>query len=993
MKIHSLRNQLLLSAIVISVVIALAYMSAVSWVIRAQYLDQSKAHLQKAYSVIMDDLEVRKGSMLTASRQLAAQQNLGSTLWYLAQYAGSEMDHATLVNTYQQLALQTYDTGHIADVAKIAIYNATGKLVTFALFDAREEQYGFVESDAKTQYQLASLAPGGEKAAPVFQAVARVAGIAPSFDGPLPAREIVRYAVVDGQVSIESDVPITGQAFDPASGKLESGQRGVVVMVKPLGGAFVSQLGRITDTEINVFTAHGLSSGSLMNYRQPDTGGDTGGAGILFNEIEIDGAGYYQGLIPLDADGRLAGYIATLRSKALVRHNTWEMIGILGLIAVASLVLVIPFAWYFATSISRPLTVLSRIFREVARGEKAVRLDDELNQLDREVVGRGEMGDLTQSFTAMNDSINQKIREIHQINASLENTIAERTAALVIKEQESRTLIENSQDTIARYDKDCRRIYANPAFVAMAGRKLEQLLGKRPSEIPGGPNAELYEKRMREVLASGRNDQFELKWSGKDGQELCSHIQLTAERFMSDEVTTVLAVGRDISDRIAFEKTIWKQANFDSLTNLPNRRMFHERLEQHARMLQHSGQPMALMLIDLDHFKEVNDSLGHDMGDCLLIEAAHRITTCLRASDTVARLGGDEFIIILPGVGDVDTIGPVAQNIINRLTEPFVLGANMAYISASIGISLYPNDTTELDALFKNADMAMYAAKSDGRNRYSYFTPNLQETAQKRLHLTNDLRAALVNQQFQVYYQPIVDLNNERIYKAEALIRWLHPEHGMINPVEFIPLAEETGLIVPIGDWVFKQAVRQAMQWRAAHDETFQISVNISPVQIRHSDVELVAWHDYLSQQGVPGSSIAIEITEGVLLNAEPTTNGKLLQFRDAGIQVAIDDFGTGYSSLSYLKRFDIDYLKIDRSFVHNLSEDANNLALCEAIIMMAHKLGLKVIAEGVETTVQRDLLLAANCDYAQGFLYSKPVPPDQFEAMLRARDERVSVF
>jgi len=215
----------------------------------------------------------------------------------------------------------------------------------------------------------------------------------------------------------------------------------------------------------------------------------------------------------------------------------------------------------------------------------------------------------------------------------------------------------------------------------------------------------------------------------------------------------------------------------------------------------------------------------------------------------------------------------------------------------------------------------------------------------------------------------------------------------MINPVEFIPLAEETGLIVPIGDWVFKQAVRQAMQWRAAHDETFQISVNISPVQIRHSDVELVAWHDYLSQQGVPGSSIAIEITEGVLLNAEPTTNGKLLQFRDAGIQVAIDDFGTGYSSLSYLKRFDIDYLKIDRSFVHNLSEDANNLALCEAIIMMAHKLGLKVIAEGVETTVQRDLLLAANCDYAQGFLYSKPVPPDQFEAMLRARDERVSVF
>lgn len=989
MKIHRLKNQLLLSAFIISVLMALAYMSVVSWVIRAQYLDQSKASLQKAYSVIMDDLGAREDSMLTASRQLATQQNLGSTLWYLAQYAGSEMDHATLIDTYRRLARDTYDTGHIANVSQIAIYDDAGKLVTFALFDSRGEQYGFAENAAAPQFQIASLPPGGTKAEPRFLASARLSGIDPIFSGPLPEREIVRYAVVNGQVSIESDVPIMGQAFSPSSGALENGQRGVVVMVKPLGRSFVDRLGHITDTQINVFTPQGFSSGSVADYRKPDLGGNTPGAGILFNEIEIKGTGYYQGLIPLYVDDKPIGYIATLRSKELVRRNVWEMIRILALIAAASLVFIIPFAWYFATSISRPLTQLSRIFREVARGEKSGMLDGELSRLDEGTIGHGEMGDLTQSFVAMNNSINQKIGEIHEINASLENTVAERTAALVIREQESRTLIENSQDTIARYDKDCRRIYANPAFVTMAGRSLEDLLGKRPSEIPGGPNAELYEKRMGEVLTTGKNLQFELKWTGKDGSDLCSHIQLTAERNMSGEVTTVLAVGRDISDRIAFEKTIWKQANFDPLTHLPNRRMFHDRLEQHARMLQRSGQPMALMLIDLDHFKEVNDSLGHDMGDCLLIDAAHRITTCLRAADTVARLGGDEFIIILPGTDDLDMIGKVAQSIINRLTEPFILGANMAYISASIGISLYPNDTTELDVLFKNADMAMYLAKNGGRNQYRYFTPDLQVSAQKRLHLTNDLRQALAETQFQVYYQPIVDLRTGQIHKAEALIRWLHPERGMINPAEFIQLAEETGLIVPIGDWVFKQAVRQAMYWRATYDEAFQISVNISPVQIRYADIELLAWHDDLSQQGLPGDSIAIEITEGMLLNAEPETNSKLLQFRDAGIQVSIDDFGTGYSSLAYLKRFDIDYLKIDRSFVQNLGEDADNLALCEAIIMMAHKLGLKVIAEGVETTVQRDLLANAKCDYAQGYLYSKPVAPDRFEAMLQTDARR----
>jgi diguanylate cyclase (GGDEF)-like protein/PAS domain S-box-containing protein len=578
----------------------------------------------------------------------------------------------------------------------------------------------------------------------------------------------------------------------------------------------------------------------------------------------------------------------------------------------------------------------------------------------------------------MSAAIRQKIQKINEINASLEQTVIERTVELVAREQESRTLIENSPDTITRYDRDLRRTYANPAFCVSAGRSLAESLGKRPSEVPGGANALTYERKIKETITTGKSHQFELRWLGKDGKEQCSHIRLTPEIDASGKVNSVLAVGRDLSDRMVFEATIWKQANFDALTHLPNRQMFHERLDHEAGVSDRSGRPMALMLIDLDRFKEVNDSLGHDTGDTLLIEAARRITSCVRETDTVARLGGDEFTVILSGLDDTGRIEQIAKTVIAKLAEPFKLGADEAFISASVGVTLYPDDASELDVLFKNADQAMYAAKAAGRNRVHYFTSELQVAAEKRRRLTSDLRTALQAEQFQVYYQPIVDLATGEIYKAEALIRWMHPERGTISPLDFIALAEDTGLIVPIGDWVFKQAVRQAHQWRQRFHPSFQISVNISPVQIRQDNLVCIQWSEYLIQEGMPRQSVAIEITEGLLLDAE--LNEKLLSFRDAGMGISIDDFGTGYSSLAYLKRFDIDYLKIDRSFVQNLGFDGGNQALCEAMVMLAHKLGLQVIAEGVETTDQRDFLAAVGCDFAQGFLYSEPVPSDQFE-------------
>jgi diguanylate cyclase (GGDEF)-like protein/PAS domain S-box-containing protein len=650
------------------------------------------------------------------------------------------------------------------------------------------------------------------------------------------------------------------------------------------------------------------------------------------------------------------------------------------LVGISGFLLSIFLAYFISHSISAPLREMVRTMDDTGTGAGA---EAEATALADAHDGSGagatdELGRLAQRFERMSAAISQKIQKINEINASLEQTVAERTAELVSSEQESRTLIENSPDTITRYDRDLRRTYANPAFCASAGCSLAESLGKLPSEVPGGANALIYEKKISEAISTGKSSQCELKWVSRDGDVHCTHIRLTPEIDPFGAVNSVLAVGRDLSDRMAFEATIWKQANFDALTGLPNREMFHGRLEHEAGISQASGQRMALMLIDLDRFKEVNDSLGHDTGDILLVEAARRITSCVRDSDSVARLGGDEFTVIVANPEDTGSIERIARRILGKLAEPFKLGADEAFISASIGITLCPDDASELEVLFKNADQAMYAAKNAGRNGFRYFTPDLRISAEKRLRLTSDLRVALSGGQFQVYYQPIVDLASGEICKAEALIRWLHPERGMISPLDFIPLAEDTGLIVPIGDWVFRHAVHQTRQWREQFHPSFQISVNMSPVQIRQDSLMCTRWSDYLAREGMPGESIAIEITEGLLLDAE--LNEKLLIFRDAGIRVSIDDFGTGYSSLAYLKRFDIDFLKIDRSFVQNLGVDGDNQALCEAMVMLAHKLGLKVIAEGVETTVQRDFLIAVGCDYGQGYLYSEPVPAAHFE-------------
>lgn len=451
-----------------------------------------------------------------------------------------------------------------------------------------------------------------------------------------------------------------------------------------------------------------------------------------------------------------------------------------------------------------------------------------------------------------------------------------------------------------------------------------------------------------------------------------------------NNVVKIMGLTEDITSQKESEILAWKHANYDLLTGLPNRCMFYEYLTQEIKKAARSSSFLALLVIDIDRFKDVNDTLGHSAGDILLQDTAKRLKSCVRDMDMVARLGGDEFALILSNIEEPGNIERIVTSILQKMSEPFQLESQPIYGSASIGITLYPADATDMETLLKNADQAMYAAKHNGRNRYNYFTPFMQKAAQVRMQIANDLRGALNNNEFQLYYQPIVDLRTDLICKAEALIRWQHPKHGLISPAAFIPIAEENRMIIEIGDWVFHHASSQAKKWREHYHPEFQISINKSPVQFNSEHRAHASWLNHLKNLNLPGQGIVVEITEGLLLDISSNVTQQLLNFRDAGIQVSLDDFGTGYSSLSYLKKFDIDYIKIDQSFVRNLEDDSDDLILCEAIIVMAHKLGIKVIAEGIETEEQRNLLTAIDCDYGQGYLFSRPVEAKKLEILLK---------
>jgi diguanylate cyclase (GGDEF)-like protein len=466
-------------------------------------------------------------------------------------------------------------------------------------------------------------------------------------------------------------------------------------------------------------------------------------------------------------------------------------------------------------------------------------------------------------------------------------------------------------------------------------------------------------------------------------------------RFVPRDKHSVLAIVRDITERKNSERRIFNLAYYDELTELPNRQLFSQSLEQTIRTAERDGQKFAVLFVDLDRFKRINDTLGHTVGDQLLKDVAGRLAKCIRSSDSVerlgqgglgsiklARLGGDEFVIKLYGVDTDETVSAIASRIISALAPPFTCEGHQFVVTPSIGIAMYPQDGETGEQLLMNADSAMYRAKFVGRNNFKFYTETMRTKSLHRLDLENELRKAIEEDLFELHYQPKVDALNWSLTGAEALLRWFHHERGPIPPDDFIPVAEETGLIIPLGRWVMKKACEQVKLWGKYSFGAVPVSVNISSHQF-HADGLLDDVFQAVSSAGIDASKLELEITESVLLQDAENTLVALRRLKDAGVSLSVDDFGTGYSSLSYLKRFPIDTLKIDRSFVKDLHVDKDDAAICAAILAMSHQLGLNVVAEGVETMEQLEFLRRYGCNQIQGYLCSKPLTAQQFLAML----------
>lgn len=544
-------------------------------------------------------------------------------------------------------------------------------------------------------------------------------------------------------------------------------------------------------------------------------------------------------------------------------------------------------------------------------------------------------------------------------------------------------VFRHSAEAILITDAENRIIAINPSLTELTGYTQQELVGKDPSILASGHTPEETYQKMWQSLEQQGSWQGELTDRRKNGEIYPKWATLSVVRDELGNVVNHIASFSDITERKVSEERIFRLAHHDTLTGLLNRFSLEERLGQAVAQAKRSGEQLAVMFIDMDRFKVINDTLGHHVGDGLLVEVGKRLTAAVRESDIVARLGGDEFIVVLTRMDDHQQVTQLAAKIVHSLSAPYRLLQHELRSSPSVGVAIFPDDGCDVDALMKNADTAMYHAKGQGRNNFQLFTSAMNEEAREGMTLERDLRLALEREEFALHYQPKIEADDGRISGVEALLRWHHPERGMVPPDIFIPIAEESNLITPLGSWVLNQACRQLEQWRN-QGLSISMAVNLSPKQFNDPKL-LEELRTLVERHAISPGELELEVTEtAAMTNAEQAIES-MKSIRALGIELAIDDFGTGYSSLAYLKSFPIQTLKLDRSFVRDIGEDENDTAISKATISLAHSLGLRVVAEGVETEQQKQFLIGHHCDMLQGYLFSRPLPADEVTQLLIA--------
>jgi diguanylate cyclase (GGDEF)-like protein/PAS domain S-box-containing protein len=655
----------------------------------------------------------------------------------------------------------------------------------------------------------------------------------------------------------------------------------------------------------------------------------------------------------------------------------------------------------FHTGIWTSSEVLDRLFgiddsyeRSMDGWESLIHPDDRqmmLNFLKDEVIGQRKPFDKEYRIIRFDDQTERWVHGLGKLELDSDGVLLKMRGTvqdITTRKQTDASLLKlslavaQSPNTIVITDLDARIEYANETFTKVTGYTLEEVVGQNPRMLQSGRTSKDVYADMWAHLVRGEVWRGELINRKKDGSEYIESALISPVRQVDGRITNYLAIKENITDKRRDEKRLLQLANFDQLTGLPNRALLNERFSYAFSLAQRSRDNLAVMFLDLDHFKNINDTLGHSIGDKFLIEVAKRLKASLRDEDTVSRLGGDEFILVFPGTNS-DGAAMVASKLLEVVSKPYQIDEHELVGTPSIGIAIYPNDGDNFEDLLKNADAAMYRVKQESRNNFRFFTAEMQSHSERNLQLVNAMRHALERNEFHLLYQPQVTLSDGHIIGAEALLRWQHPELGLISPAEFIPIAEDSGQIITIGEWVLREAVTQMKAWMDSGLPPMVVAVNLSAIQFRQPNLaELVT--SILSEAHLPAEYLELELTEAVAMDDPQIAVNIMDDLFARGIRMSIDDFGTGYSSLSYLKRFKVNKLKIDQSFVRDISEDPEDKAIVTAIINLASSLGMHTIAEGVETASQLAFLRLQGCDEVQGYYFSKPLPSVQFEEFVR---------
>ena len=621
--------------------------------------------------------------------------------------------------------------------------------------------------------------------------------------------------------------------------------------------------------------------------------------------------------------------------------------------------------WIFRHLVTRHLTAMAGYTRDLSL--KTLSRPLKLERPDTPGNRRDELGLVTDAINEMRERLNEDVAR------------RERDAADILKFSQA---IEQSPSSVLICDRQWHIEYANQKFSQLTGYTQDDIIGKHPSALVD------QSMNSREAWHLWQAIRLQVKrvgvWQGevnsvrRNGERYWEQLVVTPIKDSNSDTTGYLILGEDISIRKRYEQQLLRQANYDVLTGLPNRMLALDRLKLAIAQARRDETQVGVMFLDLDNFKHINDTLGHDAGDTLLIEASKRVSSCLRGTSTVARLGGDEFLVVLPGLSGPDAACQVADRILQTFSTPFMLGGQEVFVTTSIGIATFPQDSDNSGTLLQHADAAMYEAKHKGKSAYSRFTPEMTEISHERLQMESYMRKAMELGEFELYFQPIIDTHSGKLVSAEALLRWNNPALGLVMPDRFIPLAEETGLIIPIGEWVIQEACKAARNWQTLTGNPIGVAVNVSPRQFRDpgfTDAVMRA----LDASGLSPELLELEITERLILDNSIETADILRKLDRSGIRLTVDDFGTGYSALSYLKSYPFDTLKIDKSFIQDVLTENDDASLVRAIITMAHSLGLKVVAEGVEAEAQTHFLKEEHCDYSQGYFYSTPLPEQDF--------------